>query len=59
MQKPILIMVQALSASAEDSSTVLASTEEQMATMEEINAVAKTLSEDAMALQEEVNRFKV
>lgn len=52
-------MAQALSASAEDSATVLASTEEQMATMEEINAVAKTLSEDAMALQEEVNRFKV
>lgn len=59
MQKPILIMAQALSASAEDSSTVLASTEEQMATMEEINAVAKSLSEDAMALQEEVSRFKV
>lgn len=52
-------MAQALSASAEDSSTVLASTEEQMATMEEINAVAKSLSEDAMALQEEVSRFKV
>ncbi|MEE1131403.1 MAG: HAMP domain-containing methyl-accepting chemotaxis protein [Caryophanon sp.] len=52
-------MAQALSASADDSATVLASTEEQMATMEEINAVAKTLSEDAMELQEEVNRFKV
>lgn len=45
--------------SADNSALVLAATEEQMATMEEINAVAQTLSEDAMALHEEVNRFKV
>ncbi|OCS89201.1 methyl-accepting chemotaxis protein [Caryophanon latum] len=45
--------------SADNSAIVLAATEEQMATMEEINSVAQTLSEDAMLLQEEVNRFKV
>ena len=45
--------------SADNSAIVLAATEEQMATMEEIDSVAKTLSEDAMLLQEEVNRFKV
>lgn len=52
-------MATTLIASAEDSATILAATEEQMATMEEINAVAKTLTDDALILHDEVNRFTV
>lgn len=52
-------MAKTVTQSAEDSAAVLAATEEQMATMEEIDSVARTLSEDTMILNEEVSRFKV
>lgn len=44
---------------AEQSSHVLAFVEEQTATMGEINAVAKSVSEGAMVIQEEINKFKI
>lgn len=52
-------MAQAANTAAEQSSLVLASVEEQTATMYEINSVANSLSEGAMAIQEEINQFKV
>ena len=52
-------MAHAANTAAEQSSHALASVEEQTATMQEINAVAKSLSEGAMAIQEEINQFKV
>lgn len=52
-------MAQAATTVAEESSVILAAVEEQTATMHEINSVAKALSEGAMTLNEEVNRFKV
>lgn len=52
-------MAQAANTAAEQSSLVLASGEEQTATMYEINSVANSLSEGAMAIQEEINQFKV
>lgn len=44
---------------AEQSALLLASAEEQLATMQEINSVAKSLSEDTMVIQEEINKFNV
>ena len=44
---------------AEQSSHVLAFVEEQTATMQEINNVAKSVNEGAMTIQEEINRFKI
>ena len=44
---------------AEQSSHVLAFVEEQTATMQEINDVAKSVSEGALTIQEEINRFKI
>ena len=44
---------------AEQSSHVLAFVEEQTATMGEINSVAKSVSEGAMEMQEEINKFKI
>ena len=51
-------MAQQANNAAEQSTLVLSSVEEQTATMHEINAVAKSLSEDAMTVNEEINRFK-
>ena len=44
---------------ADHSNQVLAFVEEQTATMQEINTVTKSLSEGALAIQEEVQRFKI
>ncbi|WP_159083063.1 MULTISPECIES: methyl-accepting chemotaxis protein [unclassified Lysinibacillus] len=52
-------MAQAANNAAQQSSLVLASVEEQTATMHEINSVAKSLSEGAMAIHEEINQFKI
>jgi len=52
-------MANAANMAAEQSSLIQASVEEQSATMHEINSVAKSLSEGAMTVQEETNRFKV
>lgn len=52
-------MAQAAKNTADQSNHVLASVEEQTATMVEINSVAKSLSEDALAIQEEINKFNV
>lgn len=52
-------MAQAANTTAEQSSLVLTSAEEQKATMYEINSVAKSLSEGAMAIHEEINKFQV
>lgn len=52
-------MAHTANGAAEQSKHVLSSVEEQTATMNEINSVAKSLSEGAMAVQEEVNKFKI
>lgn len=52
-------MAQLVTKGADETSVVLAATEEQTATMEEINAVAKSLSDGAMQIHEEVNKFQV
>ena len=52
-------MAQLVTNGADETGVVLAATEEQTATMEEINAVAKSLSDDAMQIHEEVNKFRV
>lgn len=52
-------MAQSATTVAEESSVILAAVEEQTATMHEINSVAKSLSEGALAVNEEINRFKV
>lgn len=52
-------MSAAASNAAEQSEMIAASVEEQTATIQEINSVAQTLSEGAMALQEEINKFKI
>lgn len=52
-------MAQASNTAAEESRVVLNATEEQAATMHEINAVAKSLSEEAMTIQEDINRFQI
>lgn len=44
---------------AEQSEMIAAAVEEQAATMHEISAVAKSLSEGAMEVQEEINKFKI
>ena len=38
---------------------IAAAVEEQSATMHEISAVAKSLSENAITVQEEINKFKI
>ena len=52
-------MANSSNTTADHSNQVLAFVEEQTATMQEINAVTKSLSEDALAIQEEVQRFKI
>lgn len=52
-------MAQAANIAADQSGIVLAAVEEQAATMHEINDVAKSLSEGAMAIHEEINQFKI
>jgi len=52
-------MAQAANNAAEQSSLILASAEEQSATIFEINSVAKSLSEDAMTIHEEISKFNV
>lgn len=52
-------MAHTANTAAEQSNYVLGSVEEQNATMNEINSVAKSLSEGAMAVQEEINQFKI
>jgi methyl-accepting chemotaxis protein len=44
---------------AEQSEMIAAAVEEQATTMHEISAVAKSLSEGAMEVQEEINKFKI
>lgn len=45
--------------SADQSNTVYASVEEQTASLNEINEVAKSLSQGALALQENIKQFKI
>ena len=52
-------MANAANIAAEQSGLVLASVEEQVATMNEINDVAKSLNEGAMAIHKEINQFKI
>lgn len=52
-------MAQSSNNIAEQSSVILTAVEEQVATMHEINSVAKSLSEGAMAMQDEINHFKI
>ena len=52
-------MANAANMASKESNTILASVEEQTATMIEVNSVAKALSEGAMTVQEEINRFKI
>lgn len=52
-------MANAAGIAAESSSYMLASVEEQTATMNEINSVAKSLSEGALTIQEELGQFKI
>lgn len=52
-------MAQSANIAAEESGVVLAAVEEQVATMQEINSVSKSLSEGALAMQDEINRFQV
>lgn len=52
-------MAQGAVTAAEHSNVVLSAAEEQTATMTEINSVAKSLTENAMAIHEEINQFKV
>ena len=52
-------MANSANSTAEQSSHVLAFVEEQTATMQEINEVAKSVSEGTMTIQEEINRFKI
>lgn len=52
-------MAHTANVAAEQSNLVLNSVEEQTATMNEINSVAKSLSEGAMVVQEEINQFKI
>ena len=52
-------MAHAANSAADETSVVLASVEEQTATMQEINDVAKSLSEGAMSIQEQVNQFRI
>jgi methyl-accepting chemotaxis protein len=52
-------MATAANTVAEQTSHILASVEEQTATMHEINDVAKSLSAGAMAINEEINQFKI
>ncbi|OCS90580.1 methyl-accepting chemotaxis protein [Caryophanon latum] len=44
---------------SKESALIAAASEEQVATMSEINGVAKTLTEGALTVQEQLNRFKV
>lgn len=44
---------------AERSEIINPAVEEQTATMFEINAVAKSLSEEALSVKDEINKFKV
>lgn len=44
---------------AQQSETIASTIEEQAATLQEINAVAKALSEEAVYVKEEINKFKV
>lgn len=52
-------MANSSNTTADYSNQVLAFVEEQTATMQEINTVTKSLSEGALAIQEEVQRFKL
>lgn len=52
-------MATTASGASELSESIAAAVEEQTATMHEINSVAKSLSENAMVVQEEINKFKV
>ena len=52
-------MANSSNTTADHSNQVLAFVEEQTATMQEINTVTKSLSEGALAIQEEVQRFKI
>lgn len=52
-------LAQATSNSAKESNVVVAAAEEQVATMNEINDVARNLNDDALAIQEELNKFKL
>ena len=52
-------MANSSNTTADHSNQVLAFVEEQTATMQEINTVTKSLSEGALAIQEEVQRFKL
>lgn len=52
-------MAHAANDAAEQSGQVLASVEEQTATMQEINSVAKSLNDGAIAINEEISKFRV
>ena len=52
-------LASAASGATEQSNVVLAAAEEQTATMNEINDVARALNEDALAIQEEINKFNI
>lgn len=55
----VLEMSQAANTAASSTELVAAATEEQAATIGEINSVAKSLTENAISLQEQVQQFKV
>ncbi len=44
---------------AEQSDAVAATIEEQVATIQEINTVAKSLSEEALSVKEVINKFNI
>lgn len=52
-------MAHAANGAAGEIGIVLSAVEEQTATMQEINAVAQSLSEGAVGVQEQINEFKV
>ena len=52
-------MAQAAKNTAEESNQILASVEEQSATMVEINTVTKSLTDGAMVIQKELNHFQI
>ncbi|WP_299513811.1 methyl-accepting chemotaxis protein [uncultured Rummeliibacillus sp.] len=52
-------MAQAADMAASSTETVAAATEEQAATIGEINSVAKSLTSNAIQLQEQVQKFKI